>query len=162
MRVTIPLLPVAGDIERRSDRRSRFHWKGKQRFLVITDGFYEWKKFDEKGKAKQPYCIEMADGGQMVMAGLWSTWKSPITGETIPTCTVLTCAPNNVMAELHTRMPCILGEADWAKWLGEEPALPERLLDLLHPCPDEWLKIFMVDQKVGNVRNKGAELATPI
>ena len=104
----------------------------------------------------------MADGGQMVMAGLWSTWKSPITGETIPTCTVLTCAPNNVMAELHTRMPCILGEADWAKWLGEEPALPEQLLDLLRPCPDDWLTIFMVDKKVGNVRNKGAELATPI
>jgi putative SOS response-associated peptidase YedK len=32
---------------------------------VVTDGFYEWKKLDEKGKEKQPYAIAMADGGQM-------------------------------------------------------------------------------------------------
>jgi putative SOS response-associated peptidase YedK len=45
-------------------------WKRGQRCLVVTDGFYEWKKLDAKGKIKQPYAIAMADGGQMVMAGL--------------------------------------------------------------------------------------------
>jgi putative SOS response-associated peptidase YedK len=29
-------------------------WKRGQRCLVITDGFYEWRKLDAKGKAKQP------------------------------------------------------------------------------------------------------------
>lgn len=137
-------------------------WKNGQRCLVVTTGFYEWKKLDEKGKEKQPYCIEMADGSAMVLAGLWSTWNSPLNGEITPTCTILTCAPNTVMAELHNRMPCILGSADWSKWLGEEVTLPEKLLDLLRACPDEWLKVFKVDKKVGNVRNKGAELALPI
>jgi putative SOS response-associated peptidase YedK len=32
-------------------------WKRGQRWLVITDGFYEWKKPE-----KQPYAIAMADG----------------------------------------------------------------------------------------------------
>jgi len=33
-----------------------------------TDGFYEWKKLDAKGKLKQPYAIAMADeDAQMVM-----------------------------------------------------------------------------------------------
>jgi len=135
-------------------------WKNAQRCLVITDGFYEWRKITLK--EKQPYAIAMADDSQMVMAGLWSTWKSPATGEEITSCTVLTCAPNEVMAELHDRMPVVLGEADWAKWLGEEPATNEQLLDLLTACPDEWLKIWPVDKKVGNVRNQGAELVLPI
>jgi putative SOS response-associated peptidase YedK len=26
------------------------------------------------------------------------------------------------MGELHNRMPVILAEIDWPKWLGEEPA----------------------------------------
>lgn len=59
-------------------------------------------------------------------------------------------------------MPCLLGESDWAKWLGEEPANNDELLALLTPCPDEWLEIFPVDKKVGNVRNKGPELALPL
>jgi putative SOS response-associated peptidase YedK len=33
---------------------------------------------------------------------------------------------------------------------------------MLKPRPDEALKIWQVDKKVGNVRNKGAELALSI
>jgi putative SOS response-associated peptidase YedK len=85
-------------------------WKRGQRCLVVTDGFYEWKKLDEKGKDKQPYAIAMADVGQMVMAGLWAKWKDPKSGDEIQSCTILTCGPNDVMAELHNRMPVILAE----------------------------------------------------
>jgi putative SOS response-associated peptidase YedK len=91
-----------------------------QRCLVITDGYYEWKVLDPKGKKKQPYAIAMADDREMVMAGLWETWKSPTSGEEILTCTIMTCAPNESMAQIHDRMPVILDEADWPKWLGEE------------------------------------------
>jgi putative SOS response-associated peptidase YedK len=52
-------------------------WRWGQRCLVVTDGFYEWKKLDPKSKEKQPYAIAMVDDGQMVMAGLWARWKSP-------------------------------------------------------------------------------------
>jgi hypothetical protein len=36
-------------------------WKCGQRCLVVTDGFYEWKKLDPKGQLKQPHAIAMAD-----------------------------------------------------------------------------------------------------
>ena len=62
-------------------------WKRGQRCLVITNGFYEWKKLDPKGKEKQAFAIGIADDGEMVMAGLWETWKSPTSGEEILTCT---------------------------------------------------------------------------
>jgi putative SOS response-associated peptidase YedK len=32
----------------------------------------------------------------------------------------------------------------------------------LKPCPDEVLKAWPVDKSVGNVRNKGPQLITPI
>lgn len=137
-------------------------WKWGQRCLVITDGFYEWKKLDAKGKEKQPYAIGMADDKEMVMAGLWSKWRHPLSKEEILSCTVFTCGANEAMSEIHHRMPVILGEADWPKWLGEEPASEEELLALLRPCPDEWLKIWPVDRRVGNVKNTGPELAEPM
>jgi putative SOS response-associated peptidase YedK len=137
-------------------------WLRGQRCLVVTNGFYEWKKLDAKGKLKQAYAIGMAEGGEMVMAGLWATWRNPANGEEIQSCTVLTCAPNDSMVEIHNRMPVILGESDWPKWLGEEPAAEQELLALLRPCPDDWLKIWPVDNKVGNVRNTGRNLMLPI
>jgi putative SOS response-associated peptidase YedK len=137
-------------------------WENGQRCLVVTDGFYEWKKLDPQGKEKQPYAIAMTDDAQMVMAGLWAKWKDTKSGDEIQSCTIMTCGPNDLMAELHNRMPVILSESDWAKWLGEESATEEELLALLKPCPDDRLQIWPVDKKVGNVRNKGAELALPI
>jgi putative SOS response-associated peptidase YedK len=96
--------------------------------------FYDWKKLDPKGKIKQAYAVDMATGEEMVMAGLWSKWRDPPSGEAVLSCTVLTCEPNNAMAEIHNRMPVILDEKDWAKWLGEEPATEQELLALLPPC----------------------------
>ena len=110
-------------------------WKRGQRCLILTDGFYEWKKLDPQGKQKQAYAIAAADSPLMVMAGLWSRWKSPASGEEILSCTILTCSPNNAMGELHDRMPVILAEADWPKWLGETPATEDELLAMLRPCP---------------------------
>lgn len=136
-------------------------WKWGQRCLVVTDGFYEWKKLDAKGKEKQPYAIGMADDTPMVMAGLWAKWKDPKSGDTVYSCTILTCGPNKVMAELHDRMPVILAEQDWPRWLGEEPASEQELLALLKPCPDEAIKIWPVSKMVGNVKNNGAGLLVP-
>ena len=106
-------------------------WKWGQRCLVVTDGFYEWKKLDAKGKQKQPYAIAITDDAPMVMAGLWAKWKDPKSGAAVQSCTILTCGPNALMAELHDRMPVILAEKDWPQWLGEVPASEEELLALL-------------------------------
>ena len=82
----------------------------------------------------------MVDHGQMVMAGLWAKWKDPKSGDEVQSCTILTCGPNDVMAELHNRMPVILSESDWAKWLGEGTATEEELLAMLNPCPNRVIE----------------------
>jgi len=67
-----------------------------------------------------------------------------------------------IVGELHNRMPVILGEDQWPTWLGEEPITLDEAKAMLAPCPDEWLKVWPVDNRVGNVRNKDAGLADPI
>jgi putative SOS response-associated peptidase YedK len=132
-------------------------WRKGQRCLVVTDGFYEWKKPE-----KQPYAVAMANDGLMVMAGLWDTWKDRKSGEVIKSCTIITCAPNAVIGALHDRMPVILAEGDWPKWLGEDAATADELKALLGACPDDALKLWPVNrQSIGNVRNKAAEVALP-
>lgn len=113
-------------------------------------------------KAKQAYADNLADNEPMVMAGLWSEWRNPANGEMVLSCTILTCTPNNTMAELHDRMPCILAEADWSAWLGEVPVDPPDRLALLRPCPNAWCDVWPVDNRVGNVRNKGREIIARI
>jgi putative SOS response-associated peptidase YedK len=81
---------------------------------------------------KQPYAISMADDGQMVMAGLWAKGKDSKSGDVL-SCTILTCGPNDVMAELHDRglggdAPQILdtepaGEANYLKSLARPTGL---------------------------------------
>jgi putative SOS response-associated peptidase YedK len=88
-------------------------WKNGQRCLVVTDGFYEWKKPE-----KQPYAVAMADKSHMVMAGLWEEWTDKKTGERIKSCTIVTCPANAVVGALHDRMPVVLAEEDWAEVAG--------------------------------------------
>jgi putative SOS response-associated peptidase YedK len=124
-----------------------------RRALIPADGYFEWKR---DGKEKQPHLIRMKGGGQFAFAGLWSTWQSP-DGE-LMSYTIMTTEPNEMMAEIHNRMPVILGEADHDRWLDldADPA------DVLKPCPANWLEAYPVDKRVGNVRNNDAKLIEPL
>jgi putative SOS response-associated peptidase YedK len=128
-------------------------WRMGRRCLVVTDGFYEWRKSD-----RQPFAIGMADDGLMTMAGLWDEWRDPLTKERLRSCTIITTEPNGLMATLHDRMPVILNEQDWPKWLGEEPASVTELKALLVPCRSDRIKMWPVDKRVGNVRNDDRDL----
>ena len=85
----------------------------------------------------------------MGLAGLWESWTDPETDEVVTTCTILTCPPNALMAELHDRMPVILDPADYGAWLD-----PTRGgLELLRPCPETWLEAVPVSTRVNSPRN---------
>jgi putative SOS response-associated peptidase YedK len=144
------------DVENKPAFREAFK---RRRCLIPLDNFYEWKKLGPK--EKQPYAIALKDGGLMAMAGLWETWRSPAK-ETIRSATIITCPPNELVAELHDRMPVILPPEAWSVWLGEEPADAERLKALLEPYPAEDLAMWPVDKRVGNVRNNDPSLIEPV
>ena len=127
-----------------------------RRCIVPASGFYEWKAVPG---GKQPYYIQPANDELFGLAGLWERWPRP-EGTPIDTFTVITTAANATMQALHERMPVILQPADYGPWLSRDTA-PERLGQLLAPCPDGMLSMHPVSKAVGNVRNEGARLIAP-
>lgn len=125
----------------------------RRRCLVPADGFYEWQAH---GKRKQPFHIHMEPRRPFAFAGLWDRWKAP-DGERHVSFTIITCAPNELLATLHDRMPVILAQDDWERWLAREPMPPEALEDLLVPAdPAGWV-IDPVSDWVNRADHEGPE-----
>ena len=131
----------------------------RKRCLVPVDGFYEWKR---EGTVRQPYRITRADGRPLALAGLWTGWRDPATETVRRTFTIITSAPNHAIADLHDRMPVIVPEDAWARWLDPNPADRGELLGLLTPSDATELDIRAVSRLVNDVRNDGPELFEPI
>ena len=107
----------------------------RRRCLVPADGFYEWQR---AGKRKQPYFIHDDGRRPFAFAGLWDRWKQP-DGTWLISFTIATCAANQLVADLHDRMPVVVAPADWERWLEREPLPPEALADILAPPgPARW------------------------
>ena len=91
----------------------------RHRCLVVADGFYEWLRPEDKKAPRVPFRFTVDGGEPFAFAGLWC-WAKP-GGEWLASCTILTCAPNAVVARLHDRMPVILPGPDAeAAWLSAD------------------------------------------
>lgn len=131
----------------------------RRRCVVPVDSFYEWKR---EGAIRQPYRVVRADGRPLVLAGLWAGWHDPATGAVRRTFTIVTSAPNQALSDLHDRMPVILPDTGWQRWLDPEPADRGELLGLLEPQDDVDLEIYAVSRLVNNAQADGPELIEPL
>ncbi|HTT79764.1 MAG TPA: SOS response-associated peptidase [Stellaceae bacterium] len=73
-----------------------------------------------------------------------------------------TTVPNALCGAIHDRMPVILKPGTWPIWLGEEPADPPQLKELLAPYPPEEMIAWPVGARVGNVKNNDPGLIEPL
>ena len=71
-----------------------------------------------RGFKKRP--IQMKDDSPFVFAGLWEGWRDPAKDEWVHTCTTITGEANDLVREIHTRMPVILPEEHHQAWLSGE------------------------------------------
>jgi len=131
-----------------------------QRCLVLADGFFEWRRLDDR---KQPYHFQVDGGAVFAFAGIWDRWQR---GEDDPveSCAILTTRANELTALVHERMPVILPNECWEMWLGtgdEEPADPAELKSLLKPFPADRLTVFPVSTVVNSPRNNVPECLEP-
>ena len=97
--------------------------------------------------ARQPYYIRRADGRPLALAGLWASWHDPErTRDDSPlrSATILTTGPNSLMGQIHNRMPVILSEFDWDRWLDPTLTDPTSFFPLLGPAPDDLLEAIPV------------------
>ena len=128
-----------------------------RRCLVVADGFYEWRK---NGTQKIPMYIRLKSGGPFGFAGLYDTWRSP-DAETVVSCTIITGAPNELVAPIHDRMPVILPKQAYAEWLDPANSDPIRLLPLLTPYPPRDMEAFAVSRLVNATANNSPECIAP-
>nr|AOS95179.1 putative ACR [uncultured bacterium] len=119
----------------------------KRRCIVPASGFYEWKKLD--AKTNQPYGFDLINGHMMGFAGLWDAWKNPTDGSWLQSFTIVTTEANEIMAPVHTRMPVILHESEYNRWLDREET-HQPPIDLLRPFPADEMEAFEVSKDVGN------------
>jgi putative SOS response-associated peptidase YedK len=66
------------------------------------------------------------------------------------------------MSPIHDRMPVILPQSAWEKWLDPQNQDIEALSGLLLPASDSLLTVRPVSTEVNNVRNKGPALIEPV
>lgn len=142
-----------------------YPWKNifpKNRCLVPADFFYEWPK--ENGIPKKgagPFLFKRCDSETFYFAAIWDAWLNTVTQQYTPGFSIITTTPNELVAEIHNRMPVMLDSEGAASWLEPETSADE-LLKLLRPFPAEEMESFEVSKRVGNIRNDDAALTEPL
>eukprot|EP01134_Creolimax_fragrantissima_P004456 CFRG4456T1 len=129
----------------------------KQRCVVLSEGYIEWKKLDPAGKKKQAYLITLSNQVCLRMAGLWTIWIDKETGEHIESFTILTTSPNDQMKWLHDRTPVILdNDEDVKLWLDHDTPFSqvERMASTYHGK----LKCRAIGPEIGNIKSEGSAL----
>jgi putative SOS response-associated peptidase YedK len=106
----------------------------KRRCLVPVNAFFEWT--GEPGH-KVKWRIGLKEEPLFALAGLWEWWKDPASQQSVETYTIVTTRANDLLAPIHDRMPVVIAERDYDRWLdADDPAT-----DLLEPFADEALQV---------------------
>ena len=126
------------------------------RCLVLADGFYEWRR-SKRGKV--PYRIALKTKEPFAMGGIWSRVHDA-EGNLHNTFAIITTTANNLVAQIHDRMPVILAKEDEADWLNPQLPLNEARA-LLSPYPAERMGAYEVSTKVNSPTYNEADLVSP-
>lgn len=131
----------------------------KRRCIIFADGFYEWSQ-TPGSKVKKPFYVRLKSGEPFAFAGLWDLWQSP-EGPLIYSCTIITTAPNELLAQIHNRMPVILRSEDLDLWLEPGEKAPSQLKELLKPYSAEAMEVYPVSLLVNDPHNDVPECRLP-
>lgn len=148
-------------------------WRRGRRCLILADLFYEWQHTGDghapatasKGgrSARLPWAFAMADDAPFAMGGLWESWRDPAdpTAPPVVSCTVLTTAPNALVAEVHDRMPLIVPASAYDAWLsrGTPPAEAQALVA---PYPAMLMRCWRVSSRVNDPRHDDPDVVAPL
>ncbi len=129
-----------------------------RRCLVPTTGFYEWKR---RGSKKQPFFFDAVDGTPLGFAGLYEKWKSP-SGEIIHSAAILTTDANELLRDVHDRMPVIVNPDHYGEWLDPKIQDSVKAQAGLTPVPADYIKGYPVSTRVNKSDYQGADCILPL
>jgi putative SOS response-associated peptidase YedK len=122
--------------------------------LLPVDSFFEWQAI-KGARAKQPYAIAMKSGEPFALAALWENWRKPGSDEWIRTFAIVTTEANDLLREIHDRMPVIIPREAYDRWLSCIEFDPR---DLLVPFPCDSMQIWPISTRVNKPENDGPEV----
>ncbi|MFT5168318.1 MAG: putative SOS response-associated peptidase YedK [Saprospiraceae bacterium] len=128
-----------------------------RRCLIPFDGFYEWKKIPSD---KIPYRITLNDQGLFAVAGIWEQWDAP-NGETIFSFSVITQSSNDLMKNIHDRMPAILLPDQEKHWIDKNLSA-EEALSLITSYPSELMNAYTISSRINKVSQNDLHLLEEI
>jgi putative SOS response-associated peptidase YedK len=81
-----------------------------------------------------------------------------VSWEWIRTVAFITTDTNELVAEIHDRMPLVLAPGDYVQWFGEEPD-PSALM---RPYPAEPMRMWPISIRVNKPENDDPSIGEPI
>lgn len=118
------------------------------RCAIPADGFYEWKAPSGPGGKKQPYLFTREGGRGFWFAGLHSA----------NSCVIVTVDPNELVEDVHNRMPAMLDDEALGAWLEGDA---DEAFAALRPFPSVQMGALAIGRAIGNSNNEGPELIEP-
>ena len=128
------------------------------RCIIPANNFFEWAKADGQ---KIPYKFELKDQSLMGIGGIYSIWRDG-DGNAFYSTSMITVPANDVVGEIHSRMPFILPPEFEKPWLDKKQRDINFLKPIINPYPPEKMQAFRVSQQVNNSRNDSPDLITPL
>lgn len=142
-----------------------------RRCLLPAAGFYEWyvpegTPAGPKG-AKQPFFLHRADGGLLVMAGIYEIWRDPTKDRDddsgwLRSCSVITTRATDAAGHIHDRMPVLVPAAAVDGWLDPAVTDPAEALALVAVPAAADLAAYAVSTAVNKVANNDPTLLEPL
>lgn len=132
-----------------------------RRILVPASGFFEWRRPEDKSEKAQAYFIRPKKGEIVAFAGLMETWSSA-DGSEVDTGAILTTKANADISRIHDRMPVVIRQEDFSRWLDCKTQEPRDVVDLIKPIDEGFFEAIPVSDKVNKVANMGADILEPV
>jgi len=130
----------------------------RRRCLLPVDNFFEWKAI-KGARVKQPYAIAMKSGAPFAIAGIWENWQKPGGEEWMRTFAVITTTANELVHDIHDRMPVIIPKDAYDRWLSAIEPDPR---DLLVPFPAELMTMWPISTRVNKPDNDDPGILGPL
>jgi putative SOS response-associated peptidase YedK len=125
-----------------------------RRGLIAVNTFNEGREITPS--RTEQHVLTPLDGKPIAIAVIWERW-SERQGSSLLSFAMVTVPPNDLIATITDRMPALVADNDWAKWLGEEPASVEELKALLRPS-DRALDMRVATKPPSKQRRDQTEL----
>lgn len=140
-----------------AEKASFKHLVNKRRCIIFADSFYEWKT--EEGR-KTPYRILTKSEKPFAFAALWDRNRTETSD--IVTCTILTTSANELVKDVHDRMPVILDNEEAVEvWLNVDEYNFNDAKEVMDPYPANKQKLYPVSTLVNSPRNNTPDLLLP-